>query len=107
MSVAEWPFGVPREVLRLEARLRPDMTMSDPPAPEAAERLHESRPHDHRPHLIGAALPSAGTALPTLLAIIVVAIALPLSTVGGVPWDDLVDPGFSWSVVITLSSRNA
>jgi adenylate cyclase len=36
------------------------------------------------------------------LAIIVAAIALPLLTVGGVPWDDLVDQGFAWSVVITF-----
>ncbi len=36
------------------------------------------------------------------LAIIVTAIAVPLLTVGGVPWDDLVDPGFAWSVVITF-----
>ncbi len=36
------------------------------------------------------------------LAIIVVAIAVPLLTVGGVPWDDLVDRGFAWSVVITF-----
>lgn len=36
------------------------------------------------------------------LVIIVTAIAVPLLTVGGVPWDDLVDPGFAWSVAITF-----
>lgn len=33
------------------------------------------------------------------LGIIVMAIAVPLLTVGGVPWGELADPGFAWSVV--------
>ena len=36
------------------------------------------------------------------LAIIVAGIAVPLLTVGGVPWGDLADPGFAWSVVISF-----
>ncbi len=36
------------------------------------------------------------------LAIIVVAIAVPLLTIGGVAWSELVDPGLVWSVVISF-----
>lgn len=38
----------------------------------------------------------------TWLAIIVVGIAVPLLTVGAVPWSNLADPGFAWSVVISF-----
>ncbi len=36
------------------------------------------------------------------LAIIVATIAVPLLTVGGVAWSELVDPGLAWSVVISF-----
>ncbi|MDJ0923942.1 MAG: adenylate/guanylate cyclase domain-containing protein [Acidimicrobiia bacterium] len=36
------------------------------------------------------------------LAIIVTTIAVPLLTIGGVAWNELVDPGLAWSVVISF-----